>query len=138
AAGMRVRRAPAIVDDDTWRRLQAELDRRGGRPWERTRSNGSLLLRIAYCPCGLRCYVTTGRSGPRYRCSSKPIGGATCGHPESGSVEVAWLDSHVTAWFLGKFGGREVVRQVMVPGENTDAERAEVVAALDRLVKRWE
>lgn len=136
--GRRVRRAEAVLDDDTWRRLQAELDRRAGQPWERARSNGALLLRVAFCPCGERLYQTMGRSGAYYRCASRAISGAACGHPESGSTRAAWLDEYVSTWFLDRFGRLEVVRQVFIPGENTDAERAEIEEALARLVRRWE
>jgi site-specific DNA recombinase len=49
--GPPVRFAEPIIDDDTWRRLQAALDR-ASKPTSGQRGDAAFLLRIAYCACG--------------------------------------------------------------------------------------
>lgn len=135
--GRRVRRAEPLLSAEEWSDLQAELSRRGNDQRARPRANAALLVGVAYCQCGERMYTTTGGRGrePRYRCASKGIGGVHCGN---GSVPAAWLDDHVSAWFIELFGRVELVERRRVAGEDHSAELAETVAAMGRLVRQLE
>jgi site-specific DNA recombinase len=94
--GLPVTRTP-ILDDDTWGRLQAALDRQA-RPRSGTRSDGSLLLGVLHCgKCGARLYFSTKAEGARYRHPAR----SEC---RGGSFVAARMEKAVDEELLGQVG----------------------------------
>ena len=140
--GVRVRRAAPILTRTQFDQLQAEIDRREGVTGPRERKGAAMLIRVAHCghetpdgPCGLRMYVATGRSGKYYRCSSKAIGGTSCG---GGSVRAEVLESMMADALLSKVGDLPVYERVFIPGMDHAGEVRETEEALTRLTERLE
>lgn len=136
-AGRQVRRADPILTYDQWQQLQDHVaEKRTRDPGQRQRSNGSMLLRVAFCGlCGRPLYVYPGRSSSYYRCASKAIGGISCGNR---GIAVPRLEQLASDMFLGRIGDVDVVRKRLLPGEDHQQEIDETQAALERLIVRLE
>lgn len=134
--GIRLRRAPAVLDDSTWGDLQAELSARGDRK-PRPRTNSAMLRRVARCDvCGSWMYIMWNSRGTRYyRCASKASGGTACGN---GLAPADWLDETASAMFLEHWGPVETTETRYIPGESHAAEIREATEALERLTDRLE
>lgn len=114
-AGEVVRYEPLITEDD-WSQLQAALAA-NSRPHRGSHKRGSLLLRVAFCPCGAPLYMARARDEYRYyRCASH------CGLP---SVPAAELEAHVTDSMLALFGSDPLMRRISRAPGSTAAELAE-------------
>jgi len=112
--GLPVTRTP-ILDDDTWGRLQAALDRQA-RPRSGTRSDGSLLLGVLHCgTCGARLYYGTRAEGARYRHPAR----SKC---KGGSFTADRVEKAVEEELLGQVGWMPMTERVIIPGVNHDAE----------------
>lgn len=132
--GLPVRFAEPIIDDETWRRLQAALDQ-AARPTSGQRSDAAFLLRIAYCACGsplysMRCTVK-GKTYLYYRCHARAQLRTGC---PSLSVRADWLNGRAEQIFLDQVGRVEVFENVTIPGDNHAAELAAVGQAITELV----
>lgn len=132
--GLPLRRL-AVLDDETWHRLQAALDA-NARPESGIRSNASPLLRVASCAlCGRPLYRTTrerrGRTEADYRCRDSTeahAGGEPC---TARQIPGAPLDD-AAAWLFLDAAGRdtEIMERVPVAGEDHTAELASVAEAI--------
>jgi site-specific DNA recombinase len=130
--GLPVQRAEPLLDRETWERLQAVLDERGWEPVKAAagRKDRALLLRVLFCECGEAMYTYRGRNARYYRCSSKSIGGVSCGR---GAIPKDATDAEVTEHFLRAVGDLEAIDRVKVPGVDYSREIADLEAALGRL-----
>lgn len=129
-SGMPLQKAEALLSPDEWSRLQAALDKRASKKG-RDRRDSSPLLRIVSCECGRPMYLTSGRSRKYYRCSTRAITGTECGKTKA--YPAPKLETLITTLFLNARGNEEIVRRRFVPGENHDAEIADVSRALQEL-----
>jgi DNA invertase Pin-like site-specific DNA recombinase len=118
--GMPLRFDP-IIDDDKWTLLQAMLDMTR-RPLRGERSNGSYLLRIAYCTCGDPLFQTYGSSGKRYyRCRSG-LAGKPCGER---LIPMADLAAKVDEWIMSR-PGFELTEKRVIHGNGNAKQLADV------------
>lgn len=128
--GLPLQRADPLLTQAEWGALQERLNARalkGGRD----RHDRSPLLRVAYCVCGKPLYRTNGRTSKYYRCSTRNITGTEC--MRTRSIKAGELEELVLKIFLRMYGKEELVRRQFVPGENHDAEIAELTRALSEL-----
>ncbi|MFD9813996.1 recombinase family protein [Streptomyces sp. NPDC059080] len=136
---------PALVDDETWDRLQ-EVMKTKKRSETHMRAAGSLLIRVAYCAginkdgsvCGRPMYGSSKKetrngkdtnSGVRiriYRCTQRGTG-----HAVSAKADV--LDKWVEERFLEELGNQAVMAYVSDPGQDHTADVARVRESIHRL-----
>ncbi len=136
--GEPVKIGPALVDDVTWRRLQAEMDSRDKPGAERNKSDAHPLLGIVFCgTCGGKLYQGWMSPGPnrkvakrQYRCAAKAHG-RTCAKPAYVAAEP--VDDYVQAEFLGRFGRFELVETIVIPGVDHRPEIKELEADIESL-----
>lgn len=128
-----------LVDDDTWRALQAEMDSRDTE--ERNKSDAHPLLGVAFCgSCGGKLYQGWLSPGPnrkvakrQYRCAAKAHGKA-CAKPTYVMAEP--VDEFVEAEFMERFGAFEVVEEITIPGVDHRAEIEELRADVESLARQ--
>lgn len=137
--GLPVKRAEAIIDRETWDRVQARLDI-GSKEKTRT-AKTSPLLHIAYClVCGHPMYQLKNRKLVRgeyvyrgyYRCRGWRDKLNDC---TNSSVPGDLLHGWVEAAILDLIGSLEVVEQVLIPAAEHGQELAEASQALADLSK---
>lgn len=128
--GLPLQRAEPILDRETWERLQAALDTNGSKRTG-SRSNGSLLLQVAFCACGEPMYAAQGRGGVRYyRCGLRGRASKACGIPGMRADEAEGL---VVENFLRIVGDLEATERVLIPGNDHAADLEDVERALSEL-----
>lgn len=126
-----------LTGDDTWHRLQAEMDTREGAPNE-NRSDLHPLLGVLFCgTCKGKLYQGWMSPGPnrkeavrQYRCASKAHG-RECRKPAY--VTAAPVDKYVTEKFLASVGDMEVIEIIEHPGVDHTAEIAELQSTVEQL-----
>ncbi|MFV2119072.1 recombinase family protein [Streptomyces sp. Act-28] len=112
---------PPILDMDTWRALQGELERRAG-AGERRRHGTALLRAVLYCGvCSSRMYTHMSKGRARYRCIGRLKQRQRTG--EQGacygpSVPAEHTEQHVAELFLERFGNLEAMCVVERAGED--------------------
>lgn len=112
--GLPVTREP-ILDDETWAKLQAALDKKGSPGSGRANGQESMLLGVAECgTCGKPLYIYRRKEGNRYRHAD----GSEC----KGSYLASALESEVEKRLLDEVGDVEQVDYELIPGKNYDAE----------------
>jgi DNA invertase Pin-like site-specific DNA recombinase len=126
-----------LIDDQTWARLQAEIDKREGNPSAR-RSDLHPLLGVLYCgSCQGKLYQGWLSPGPnrkepvrQYRCAAKAHG-RECRKPAY--VMAKPVDEYVKAQFMERVGGMEVVEVVEYPAVDHRDEIDELQATVTNL-----
>ena len=114
-------RFDSIIDDDKWAQLQVALDATSNQ-LRGNRSNGSYLLRIAYCTCGEPLFQTQGSSGKRYyRCRSTLVG-KPCGERLIPMID---LESKVDEWIM-THPGFEIKERRVVHGNGNAKQLADI------------
>jgi site-specific DNA recombinase len=130
--GMPVRRQP-VLDDNTWARLQQELDS-ASHPVSGHRSDAALLLRVAFCgACSSPMYAQRGRrqgrdyeyyvdSGRKHGCQAR-------------AVRMALLEDLVETALLHELGELPRLEKLSLPGDEDRSgeirEREEFLAEID-------
>ncbi|MFD5574991.1 recombinase family protein [Streptomyces cadmiisoli] len=135
--GEPVKLGPALLEDEVWRRLQAEMDGREG-DGRRAKSDAHPLLGVAYCgSCDGKLYQGWINAGPRvkvskrqYRCAAKAHG-RECEKPTYVTADP--VDEYVEEVFLDAFGRFELVEVITIPGVDHTAEIAELEADVETL-----
>jgi hypothetical protein len=134
AEGNTIMRHVAILDMDTWQKLQAEMDRRAQRSGV-VSSNTAMLTNIVSCSCGNPMYRQSTyyerKNGTRsyrtyYRCKSKD--NRTLSKCRN-SIALAWLDEWVESKLrhpVHGIGLLKIEEVVVIPGQNHDNEIADV------------
>lgn len=130
--GMPIRR-PALIDDDTWTELQAELGKRGtGRKAGPRINAATLLLRVAYCgECGRNLHSESkggrGKIRSYYGCSGRHYHGCT-----ARMIPMDTLDNIVHAVVLSANDPEvDTVKELKtVTGNERDAKLGEVGQAI--------
>jgi len=112
--GLPVQRT-AILDDETWTKLQTALDRNGKPGGGARKGGGAMLLGVGQCgACGQALYILRRKAGNLYRHAD----GGEC----KGSYSARILESAVESALMGKIGHVERTETHVIPGENHDAE----------------
>lgn len=132
---------PALVDDDMWHVLQAEMDSRDGENGDRNKSDAHPLLGILFCgSCGGRMYQGWMAPGPnrktakrQYRCAARAHG-RVCLKPAYVTAEP--VDEFTEERFLHQFGMLDLTYVNVVPGVDHRPEIEELRADIDNLVTR--
>lgn len=133
----------AVLDDDTWARLQRVMEgKKRGEPILRT--GGALLVRVAYCAgkntdgteCGRPLYGSSRvvwKNGKKtservltYRCTERGTGHAV-------SARMDLMDQWAEEQFLSKLGAVQVTERVEVPGQDHSADIQRVRESIKRL-----
>ncbi|MFJ3248303.1 recombinase family protein [Streptomyces sp. NPDC086782] len=135
--GEPVKMGPPIVDDETWRRLQAEMDAREGNGI-RNKSDAHPLLGVLYCgSCDRKMYQGWLSPGPnrkvakrQYRCATRTHG-RVCRKPAYVMAEP--VDEAVEEAFIERFGRFELVEVITIPGVDHRDEIAELEADINTL-----
>ncbi len=135
--GEPVKLGPQLVDDVTWRRLQAAMDAREGTRGE-NKSDAHPLLGVVFCgSCEGKLYQGWINPGPhtktakrQYRCAAKAHG-RVCVKPTY--VTAGPVDEYVEEEFLARFGRFELVEVVTIPGVDHRDEIKELEADIDTL-----
>jgi DNA invertase Pin-like site-specific DNA recombinase len=135
--GEPVKIGPPLLDDETWRRLQAEMDSREG-DGRRSKSDAHPLLGVVFCgSCDGKLYQGWINAGPRvkvskrqYRCAAKAHG-RTCAKPAYVTADP--VDQYVEEAFLDQFGRFELVEVITIPGVDHRDEIKELQADIDTL-----
>ncbi|WP_328967980.1 recombinase family protein [Streptomyces sp. NBC_00239] len=138
ADGEPVKIGPPLIDDVTWRRLQAEMDSRVKPDAERNKSDAHPLLGIIFCgSCGGKLYQGWMAPGPnrkvakrQYRCAAKAHG-RVCTKPAYVSADP--VDRYVEENFLARFNRVELVEVITIPGVDHRDEIAELEADINVL-----
>ncbi|GLY84654.1 integrase [Actinoallomurus iriomotensis] len=138
--GEPVRQGDPLLDDETWRRLQAAMDARA-MTGPGNRSNVHPLLGVIFCgSCGGRMYQGWLSPGPnrkapvrQYRCAAKAHG-RECRKPAY--VVAAKVDDYVSRKFMEAVGRLELVELITIPGADHTAEIAELDEEVNELAKR--
>lgn len=133
----------AILDVDTWTRVQAVRATRSNVSRRPRRAEGELLYGIARCASCGGPLVASGRPQWRtYRCSRGLSEGKRCADPVT--MPLRWLDAYVSGWFLDWADLARIGRDAQDYRQNrTDTHgetRREVVAlegAVDRLIDAY-
>ena len=121
--GMPVTRQ-GLIDDDTWKALQAALNA-GASPGSGICKDAALLLQLAFCAvCYQPMYAMRrkGRGYGYYQCRTSRTGGKC----PSASVRMAELESCATDALLARFGTEPWLERVVIPAEDHVAELATV------------
>lgn len=121
--GMPVRRK-ALIDDDTWDRLQAALDK-NAKPRSGAASDANLLLRVAYCAnCGEPLYghARKGRGYGYYQCATRRMGGKC----PSKSVRIDVLDRTATDALMLQVGSAPMLKRIVHLAEDHTRKLAEI------------
>lgn len=129
-SGLPVQRAEPLITRAKWLELQTAMK---SLSITKTRTSGaSLLLKIAFCPCGKplyrRQFDKKGRTYAYYFCPEFNKGECT-----NTSIQQQWLESLVESMFLTEIGDLEVLEKRLIPGEDHSKELAEVEQALEEL-----
>lgn len=120
--GMPMMTRPPVIDTNTFRRLQDELDRRKEIPTERRGNLLSSMLNCAHCGGRLSS------SGKHYMCHTKYKGGDCPGN----SIRTYAIDEAVKADFLRRYGDW---REVLDPPKRKDSDELdEARAAMSELM----
>jgi DNA invertase Pin-like site-specific DNA recombinase len=134
--GEPVKLGPPLVDDETWRRLQAEMDTREGNGG-RNKSDTHPLLGVAYCgSCDGKLYQGWISAGERrtakrqYRCAARAHG-RVCHKPAYVTADP--VDEYVEEAFLDQFGRFELIEIVVIPGVDHRDEIKELEADVETL-----
>jgi DNA invertase Pin-like site-specific DNA recombinase len=133
----------AVIDDETWVRLQRVMEgKKRGEPILRT--GGALLVRVAYCAgtnpagstCGRPLYGSSRvvwKNGKKteervltYRCTERGTG-----HAVSGRMDL--IDKWAEEQFLAKLGGVQVTERQEDPGKDHSADIERVRESIKRL-----
>ncbi|GAA3638598.1 recombinase family protein [Streptomyces chitinivorans] len=138
--GQPIRVGPPLVDDETWARLQAALDRAASTP-RRPRKKASLLLHVAYCAvCTDDALYFNSReygNGKRrdvYGCMAARSRAVRETGPCPGTtVTAARLEETVESWLLDKYGDWPFAEVVEVGGYDNRARVAELRSDIDEL-----
>lgn len=125
-----------LVDNDTWYRLQVEMDSRDS-PNE-NRSDLHPLLGVLFCgSCSGKLYQGWLSPGPnrkeavrQYRCAAKAHG-RVCRKPAY--VVAAPVDKYVSAQFIERVGDMEVIEIIRYPGVDHTAEIADLKSTVEQL-----
>ncbi|MFE1091844.1 recombinase family protein [Streptomyces albidoflavus] len=128
--GKPVRVGPALIDDKTWRNLQATLDANGVET-KRPRKKATMLLHVAWCPqCDSHMFYNTRvykeKRMDQYSCPAardKKLRDK-CGGI---SVNAEKVEAEVEKWLLTRFGKTPYSERVLVGGNDT----AEVIEELE-------
>lgn len=138
--GEPVKIGPPLVDDETWRRLQAEMDGREG-DGRRPKADAHPLLGVAFCgSCDGKLYQGWINAGPRvkvakrqYRCAAKAHG-RECAKPTYVTADP--VDEYAEEAFLDRFGRFELVEVITIPGVDHRPEIAELEADIESLARQ--
>lgn len=142
AGGKPVRRREAILDDDTWYRLQAALDAMT-KPHTSPRSDAHPLLGVGFCgKCGAPLYSATATNKRRsppvkvkyYACSNR----REC---HARGIEMDDLDARVEAEIIARYSGTPYPEKIITPGVDHTRELAALdaqIAELDGAFKQGE
>ena len=130
--GMPVRRTP-LLEDDTWNKLQAKLDRNADRnPAVHTRA--SALLGVAfcnYCESPLHADVRSARaSHAYYKCQHRRDHGCPARQIPMGELEAA-----VETWVFGAYGHKPDMEKIVTAGSDHSRQLAEVGQAIAELTQ---
>lgn len=131
--GNPVKRAEAILDRDTWKRVVKTVQERALVVSKRSHS---LLLNVIYCGvCGGNAYKMTPNNGrkPTYRCSSMQAGRTRC-CDKTLQVNAAYVENALEGIFLQTFGDSLKTVRVWDPGEDHSDEVKELEGQIDDLV----
>jgi len=136
--GKPVRVGPALVDDRTWRTLQATLDANGVGT-QRPRKKATMLLHVAWCTsCNSHMHYNTrsykGRRMDQYVCQAardKRLRHRCRGN----TVNAERLEATVEAWLLRTFGDMPYAERVLVGGNDTAAQIEELEADIAELAE---
>ncbi|MFJ9913625.1 recombinase family protein [Actinacidiphila glaucinigra] len=138
--GKPVRVGPALIDDKTWRTLQATLDANGVET-RRPRKKATMLLHVAWCAsCDEHMYYNTrvykDRRMDQYACLAARDKNRRdkC---SGTSVNAERLEAEVESWLLRSFGHMPYTERVLVGGNDTasvieelESDIAELAASL--------
>lgn len=124
----------AILDVDTWERLQA-VRRTRASAGRRVRTEGHLLYGLARCACGSSMTANRVRTRPTvYRCTSRHAG-RVC--PDRASISLPWLDRHVTEWLFDKLDPAKEREHALADTATADvAEMRRQIAREERAIGR--
>ncbi|MEU6321511.1 recombinase family protein [Streptomyces sp. NPDC047009] len=122
AEGKPVRVGPALIDDKTWRTLQATLDANGVAT-QRPRKKATMLLHVAWCAaCDDVMHYNTrvykGQPMDQYACPAardKNRRDRCAGI----SINAARVEAEVETWLLRTFGHMPYTERVLVGGNDT-------------------
>jgi site-specific DNA recombinase len=138
--GQPIRVGPALVDDQTWARLQTALDRAASTP-RRPRTKASMLLHVAYCAvCPDDALYLNSREysgGKRrdvYGCMAARSRAVRESGPCPGTIATAArLEETVRDWLLNKYGDWPFAEVVEVGGFDNRGRVAELRSDIDEL-----
>lgn len=130
--GLPLQRAEPLIPREDFDQLQAALEK-NSKKQNGNRIGGSPLLRVAFCGvCSEPLYRNRGRSGMYYRCGKRARVGVSC---TLLGIRAEELESAVENSFLAMVGHREIVRKVLIPGQDHSAEIADVQRAQKELME---
>lgn len=130
--GMPLQRAEPLISRDDFEKLAAALEKNSTKK-SGNREGGSPLLRVAFCGvCGEPLYRNRGRGGMYYRCGKRARAGVSC---TLLGIKAEELESAVEESFLTMVGRLEIVRKVLVPGQDHSAEIANISRAMKELME---
>jgi DNA invertase Pin-like site-specific DNA recombinase len=135
--GEPVKMGVPLVDDETWRRLQAEMDSRES-PDRQPKSDAHPLLGVLFCGvCEGKLYQGWISPGPhtkvakrQYRCAARAHG-RECRKPTYVTADP--VDAYVEEMFLDSFGRFELVEVITIPGVDHREEIKELEETIDTL-----
>lgn len=136
--GSPVRVGPALIDDETWRALQATLDANGVEP-RRPRRKATMLLHVAWCPlCDEHLYYNSreykGKRMDLYTCGAARYKRQRDeGKCPGISINAEKLEAEVEAWLLRSFGTMPYTERVLVGGNDLSATIEELHADIAEL-----
>lgn len=156
--GAPILKGPPLIDQATFERLQAALDKRSFSISNRS-VNASPLLGVAFCGVKLHkpdCPVTSPHSGPvcdcdvcgkalhirqhrrngkvyRYYQCNGGSDGHLKSHAEANIIKADELEESCQSTFLGVYGHENVKERVLIPAEDHQAELDEAVRAAQEI-----
>jgi hypothetical protein len=138
--GEPVKMGPALVDDVTWRRLQAAMDGRDTTS-SQNKSDAHPLLGVLFCgSCDGKLYQGWIAAGPhakvakrQYRCAAKAHG-RECRKPAYVTADP--VDAYAEEEFLARFGRFELIEVITIPGIDHRDEIKELQADVANLAKQ--
>lgn len=131
AEGHPIRMAEPTFTDEQWEQLQAALAARSQSGKARVMTPNPL-SGIVFCQCGKAVALHRRRSSNGTVHTYVRCGGSGC----KGAKRLDDVQTALEVVFLAAYGGREMTRQVFVPGEDRSRELAQTEQSLERL--RWE